>query len=669
MYPILENILYLVIALNLSMGLWVLIKNPKHAIHISFFIFVFGISSWTLGVLLLYKTHDFVFDPLALSGGFITFIGTALFAYVFPSRKSIALRSYILLLPILVASLGIPFHVYIQRIIIHSNGIIEPVNGPLFFVYALIGIVYFVCAPLYFFTQNYRGASLQEKTQMKYLALGISIFTLFSITFDVLLPLIHIYELNSFGPISSIACIGLTSYAIVRHQLMDIKVIIQRGLIYSVLFFLIGIIYVSLLFLSESFFDSSEEISTPLYAGFIMLFGILTIPHIEKYFRRITDPIFFKDHYDYGKSLEELSKIMNASQTSLEMTSVLLNKLREIFRTNDVRFLPTTDGKKPPETANNLKGINAYVIIRNETIGVFVVGNKLSGDSYTQKDRQLLRTFAELASLAFEKAELSETLKDYSKSLEKKIYARTKEIQELSENQRKLFDDISHALQTPLTILKGSIESIKSEVLTKSNSLHPIEQSIDRLSRLIREILVLARIDGNVSTETIRPIPLSELIRETIDYINIVCTEKGIQTFSDIAPDVYVEGNEKELEEALINILSNSINYTSACKTKKLFIELTHQGTSAQITLRDTGIGIAPEHLPHIFERFYRAHERDSTGKPGNGLGLAIVKKLVEKNKGTIVATSTLGEGTEMKITLPSAARPTTPTLPVPTQE
>ena len=503
---------------------------------------------------------------------------------------------------------------------------------------------------------------------MKYLGLGISIFALSSITFDVLLPLIHIYELNSIGPISSIACIGLTSYAIVRHQLLDIRIIIQRGLIYSILFALIALAYIVLLFLSESFFDSREEISTPLYAGFIMLFGIVTIPHIEKYFRRITDPIFFKDHYDYGKSLEELSKILNASQTSLEMTSVLLDKLRKIFRTNDVRFLPITSNKSLPEIANNIKGINAYVVIRNETTGVFVVGNKLSGDPYTQKDKQLLRTFAELASIAFEKAELSETLKDYSRLLEEKIYARTKEIQELSESQRRLFDDISHALQTPLTVLKGNIESIKT-IMPKSNSIKPIELSIDRLSKLIREILVLARIDDTVSNNNLRCIPLSELVRETIDYISIVCTEKGIQILSDITPDIYVNGNEKQLEEVLTNILSNSINYTATSKTKKIFVDLTQQGEYAYIILRDTGIGIAPEHLPHIFERFYRAHEKDSIGKPGNGLGLAIVKRIIEKHNGTIFATSTLSEGTEMKITLPATDRPATPILSVPAQE
>jgi signal transduction histidine kinase len=190
-------------------------------------------------------------------------------------------------------------------------------------------------------------------------------------------------------------------------------------------------------------------------------------------------------------------------------------------------------------------------------------------------------------------------------------------------------------------------------VINMNKSFMPVEQSIDKLSKLIREILQLARIDAEQDIVRFSRVSLSKLVKGIVEYVEVICTQNKINVHTDIGSNIFVNGNEKQLEEILTNILSNAVHYTATCVTREIFVTLTVSLQTAQIIIRDTGIGITEENLPHIYERFYRAHEKDSLGKPGNGLGLAIVKQLVEKHLGKITAKSDFGMGTEIIITLP----------------
>jgi signal transduction histidine kinase len=644
--------------INLCVGLFVLVKNPRSIVNRSFFVFVLGASAWGLGIALLYLSYAFLFDKLALGGGLLMFFGITLFARAFPSCSVIPKKFYLLFIPLAVAAVCLPFNLFIKSIIVDKANLIQPVNGPLFPFYVAIALTYLAFS-FYFFRKNFMLAVGESRQQMLYFITGICIFMLSILTFNILLPLFKIYELNLVGPMTSIVFVFMTGYAIVRHQLLDIRVVIQRGLIYSILLSILTSSYMALLFLTESLFDSQEEILHPFFAGIVMLIGIVTIPRIEGYFQRVTNQFFFKAHYDYATALEKLSSILNEHTNFTDMATQILEEINLIMHPVWFQFSHVGTASTFGLFSKNIdffkEELRILVVARGRTIGTFVFGPKLSNDSYAQEDLRLLRTFAEQAAVAFEKAELIQKLQNYSKSLEIAVLARTTKLEQMQENQRQLFDDISHALQTPLTVLKGIIDLFKIKIHPdQMRTLQPMERSVDDLSRLIREILQLARIDSAPVQSEMEEINLSVLTKEVVEYVEIICTQNGISVRTEIEDGQIISGDQKQLQEALANLLSNAVTYTATCAVKRITITLKSKGNSVELGIHDTGVGIPEEQLPYIFDRFYRAHERDKKVKSGYGLGLAIVKRIIERHRGTIHAESSDTNGTSMIILLPS---------------
>ncbi len=644
---------------NLCVGLFVLAKNPRNIVNRAFFLFILGASAWGLGIALLYLTHNFLFDKLVLGGGLLMFFGITLFARTFPATSEISIKFYLFFIPLIVAAGCLPFNLFIKSILVDKANLIQPVNGPLFPFYVAIAVTYLAFS-FYFFRKNFMLAEGKSWQQMLYFITGISIFMLSILLFNIILPLFRIYELNLVGPITSIVFVLMTGYAIVRHQLLDIRVVIQRGLIYSILLSILIGSYMGLLFLTESLFDSEEEILHPFFAGILMLIGIITVPSIERYFQRITNAFFYKAHYDYATALERLSWILNEHTNFTDMATQVLDEIHSILHPSWVQFshegMKTSLGFFSKNIDMFKENLRIPVVARGRIIGTFTFGPKLSGDPYTQQDLRLLRTFAEQAAVAFEKAELFQELRNYSKSLEVAVLARTAKLEEMQEDQRQLFDDISHALQTPLTVLKGVIDLFKIKIPSdQTSALQPMERSVDDLSRLIREILQLARIDSTPTQAEMEMVNLSALTKEVVEYVEIICTQNGISVKTEIEDDYVISGDQKQLEEALANLLSNAITYTAACSVREINVTLRRKVGSIELGIHDTGVGIPKEQLPYVFDRFYRAHDRDKKVKSGYGLGLAIVKRIVERHRGTIHAESTGTNGTSMIILLPTS--------------
>jgi len=640
---------------NLVIGIFVFLKNPRGIVNRTFFLFVLGTFAWAVGISFLYLTHNFIFDKLILGGGLFMLFGLTLFARVFPSESQVSLRFYTIFIPLLIGVCCLPFNLFIRGIVIDGNGFVQPINGPLFPLYVAITISYVIIA-IYFFIRSFRQSVGNSRMQMLYFSTGITIFIVSLAVSNVILPALGIYRLNLIGPAASFIFMGMTSYTIMRHQLMDIRVVIQRGSIYSVLLSIILTSYLAAILVTRYFFEGHENIADPILDSLLMIFGIITIPRIEKYFRKITNPFFFKESYEYTVTLENLAAILNTSAEMEHMIQQLLTALDLALHPETIEFFHAVSntffsllGCEIPSTLQDIpeRGTRISVITKSRTIGIFTLGAKRSGDPYTDEDRTLLRTFATQAAIAFEKAELYLELQEYSKSLEEKVQARTQKLAQMHDEQRQLFDDISHALQTPLTILKGALELSQMEKLpNKRRTFEVMEHSVDDLSRLIRDIMQLARIDGVPYQEEKGIFNMSRLIETIIEYVEVICYQADIRIISHITPDLEMIGSEKEIEEIIINILSNAVHYTGNCPVREIHIELTGTPDSIELRIRDTGVGITKERLPHIFERFYRTTEHDTSKKVGYGLGLAIVKRTVENHGGTIAVESELAQGT-----------------------
>lgn len=224
----------------------------------------------------------------------------------------------------------------------------------------------------------------------------------------------------------------------------------------------------------------------------------------------------------------------------------------------------------------------------------------------------------------------------------------------VSENKRRQFvSDASHELKTPL----ASIKLLSDSILQNEMDMHTVQefvgdigQEADRLNRMSQKLLSLTRIesqeDGDCEIITITP-TLSKVVR----MLSGIAKESGIIIKQDIVQDAPILILEDDLYEICYNLVENGIKYNRP--GGKLNISLLRQEENAIIRFEDTGVGIPPDAVNHVFERFFRVDKARSRKSGGSGLGLAIVKNLVERNGGTIDVISELGHGSAFTVTFP----------------
>lgn len=218
----------------------------------------------------------------------------------------------------------------------------------------------------------------------------------------------------------------------------------------------------------------------------------------------------------------------------------------------------------------------------------------------------------------------------------------------------------SHELRAPLAVVLSNSQIALMTLKQLENSpkgtkerLEKVVKTTKHMSQLIGELLFLARHEGLLAPEKRKPIDLSQLIFELASDWTIHCCEKDLE-LNCHRPDnkIFVEGDENLLRQAVTNLLSNAVRYTSPGGSIELCL---FQTESAIIQVKDTGIGISKAALPHIFERFYCADLKRSKASGGFGLGLAIVEQIIQIHNGTVGVESTLEQGSMFTIELPLA--------------
>jgi len=580
----------------------------------------------------------------------------------------------------------------------------QNVPGILYTIYSFLYLAVIIYGGVLLFNA-YKKSSTQKRKQILYVGLGFTLLSLGSIIFNFILPFLGELRFFSLGTQFSIFFILFSAYAILKHNLLDIKIVIQRSIIYTTLLAMIIGFYLAILFISSTIFGYITNKHLITICVITTVIAILTVPKIERFFKKITDKIFFKDNYNYSIALRELSNILGKQ---IELKTILnesCKKLKQILKAQDVCFIllpqnlifDTKEQLKPidnkicsnkiitdlinerkiivdseiNETSNKedetykkyqqahskikqlcLKKdleITAPLITEDKIIGLLTLGKKQSGDLYTKEDITLLETFSCQAAMALKKTELYEEVKDYSKNLEKKVEERVSEVKKLQDKQTQIVLDISHALQTPLTIAKGELAILKQK-MPNVTAFNSFEKTIDHLSRFISGILQLAKLDFISDDYKKETVNLSGLMADLLEYFAVLVEPKKITIIPEIKAGIFVPGKRDKLQEVIINLVSNAIKYIA--NDKKIFITLEDTESKARIIIKDTGIGIPEVEIPYLFKRFYRVKSQENNTE-GTGLGLAICEKIVNNHNGAITITSELNKGTTVTVNLP----------------
>lgn len=219
---------------------------------------------------------------------------------------------------------------------------------------------------------------------------------------------------------------------------------------------------------------------------------------------------------------------------------------------------------------------------------------------------------------------------------------------------RQFSSDASHELRTPLTVLKGQNELILNKPRSPEEYQEVISSNLEEInymSKVLEDLFTLSKSDENQVQLDCRPIDLKVVIDEVCKHAELLAGQKNIEIVIAFLESVQINGDPVRLRQMIWNILDNAIKYTPP--GGQLRISLEEEKEHAFVTVKDTGIGIPEEHLPHIFDRFYRVDRARSRDEGGSGLGLSICRHIVEAHKGHIEVESKLGMGAKFKIRLP----------------
>ena len=223
------------------------------------------------------------------------------------------------------------------------------------------------------------------------------------------------------------------------------------------------------------------------------------------------------------------------------------------------------------------------------------------------------------------------------------------------DRQRAFVADASHELRTPLSLIRANAELLKRHASEPVNanvtSVDDIIQETDRLGSLVGQMLTLARADAGQAALTFAPVDLRQVAEEVTRQVKLLAEEKGVKLAAQVDGPLTMRGDALRLRELLLILLDNALNYTE--RGGSISLKLAALPGRAQVTVADSGRGIEPEPLRHIFDRFYRADRARSREEGGAGLGLAIAKWIVEGHGGSIRAESEPGRGTTVTVELP----------------
>ncbi len=630
-----------------------------------------------------------------------------LFVTVFPATKftvhkgiSIGIAIWVLL-NIFLAIFGKVF----QSVSI-VNGVPEIVSGPAVGSFGLLQILSIIAGSRELILKYRRSSGLLRR-QLQYITFGI--ITSFGLTVITTLIFPLVLGINFFIPISPIFLLvaGITiAYTIVRHRLLDIRLVVARTVSYSLLVGIFGIFYTLLfsLFSSWFFFAVTEAriISVSTILALVMTF---TFQPLRRLLEKATDDIFYKDKYDTNTVLYKLALIMASTLRLEELTHGILDELlREVkiskgafilteedkvfdikskgyksspsFSEEEIRLLINTrvtlifDELEENEIKDILRKQKLALVIHlrteGEQVGLLVLGDKESGDIYSEQDINLMEILAPEAAVAIQNAKAYEEIRRFSVILQEEVDKATKDLQEANQKLQeldKLKDEFvslaSHELRTPMTAIKGSISTIlegyAGEISPQAREfLTSAYNENDRLIRLVNNLLNISRIEAGRFTFNITKIDLNALIIEVVENLQIAAKEKNLYLKYEPVqnlPLVYADSD--KVKEVIINLIGNAIKFTHK---GGITVKAEVKDGFVQTQVTDTGSGISKEDQHLLFKKFSQPRSGYSKQAGGTGLGLYISKQIIEGQKGRIWLESTLGQGSTFYFTLPTVS-------------
>lgn len=708
----------LVTTINLSLALFVLFRNPHSWVNRSFALFAGTLAFWTISMAMLLTAQIIIWSDLTLMFGNVIGIASfILFVGHFPEKHNLRKNHLIygFIIPTSFFLLTLPFRPYVSAIIVTAAGI-EPIIGPLYpilMLWSIAGAIYGSAILIL----KYKNSNGKARNQIKYLFWGFVIF-LTSVTLaGVILPGLGFSGVAFYSPGASLALVIATSYAIVKHRLLDIRFIIVRSVAFLLLMLFIALGYIAALFNFAFFFNrqqpSIETLQSLILPAALAVFFAVTFQPLRRFFEKLTDKVFYRDRYDSNDLLWSMSRIMASTLLLSDLTKQILAKLlqtmkinygsivlvrdKSIFRVDsdgDVKNHPfkntdiytliydsyhsTKHGEhififeELPEAKIKrlLREQDLTIVIpltvRKELIGGLLLGHKSSGEIYSSEDVEVLKILAPEIAVAVRNALSYEEIKKFNITLEEEVDRATtrlrsanRRLKELDQLKDEFVSIASHELRTPMTAIKSYLWMALNQ--PNQTIKEPLKKYLDisynsteRLIRLVNDMLTVSRIERNKIELKKEPTDMTTVVQLLFDELKITADEKEIKfTFDHPKSKMVVNGDKEKLREVIQNIVGNALKFTPEKGSIRIVVKT--QKNTVHVAITDTASGIPKDSIDKLFQKFSKIEYSYSkhSSQPGTGLGLYISKKIISLHNGDIEVQSEVGVGSTFTVILP----------------
>ena len=597
---------------------------------------VLGTALWNISVLLYLVSHASIFVSFVYTAAIYFIAARYTFVRTYTKTATPQAARYTLIAGLLLAAAAWIPNMLVRNAHISPEGYVIVENGYLTILFTIF-VVYATIHPimlLYRFSQKHPEA--------RAIFIGLTIYAgVATLLSNLILPVFfNVYYLNTIGPAFSTIFTAFVFYAIFRYQFLHIKILMQRGIIFSVLFGVVlcgyGLLMSALVRLVG---DIAPLVQYLIGAGAILL-GVIYAQRLERWLQNVTDPIFMQRTYSYQNTVRELTHIFATHSTSRALLNASLRFLKQTLHVRRITFSPHAVVHLPQEqTASIVLSVPSSQGVH----GTLIVSHKRSLDPFTPTDHELLTLYATILGIGLDKARLFE-------NLEGEVAARTREIAELRAAERTRYAALAHEIKTPLTVLSGTYELFQNAHDITRADVDTFGRSIEKTKRAVHDMLEISRIAAAKQAHHTR-VDLTALVVGIAEYVETICTMEHVGFAASIAPDCWIVGDTRDLELLINNILSNAVRYTKLQPNPHIFLELAQNEAEIILTVKDNGIGIDPGDLLHIFEHGRRG--KNTADIAGSGIGLAIAKEIADAHHATIHVESTSGHGTTATLRFP----------------
>jgi signal transduction histidine kinase len=693
------GVLALAIVADIFLGLTVYKNNPKSATNRLYFALSIVISLWlsanflsvipALQPVSLWLIRLSLFFATLMSALFYLFASTLPKEKITLSKTKLNITIFLTAITMLLTLTPLVF----SEVNIVNNSP-QPVPGKAIGMFTTVTTIFSILA-VYRLFRNYRKTTGIEKRQFGYTLFAISVL-LGLIISTVLVPVVA-FKFNagvSLIPLYTVIFLGITTYAIVRNRLFDIRGVIAKSITYLLVLITLTTLYGVVAFqINNLVFDSSDISRTQkiLMVGLALVLAFSLQP-LKRFFEKITDSIFYRDKYDAQVLLNDVSHILASEINMKTLTEKVCSIIKEQIRINKANIIVLDKGKiifgeeyiqegntdKQHAIASlskthvfiddiydghvksfmNEQGIRASIPLhtREGFVGYLLLGEKLNGEPYNKDDENVLIILAAELAVAISNAKAYLEIQQFNVTLQQKVDDATAQLRRANEKLRALDETkdefismASHQLRTPLTSVKGYVSMVLEGDAGKitANQKKLLDQSFlsaQRMVYLIADLLNVSRLRTGKFIIDNSPTNLADLVEGELEQLNESAKSRNLTlTYQKPKDFPVLMLDETKIRQVVMNFADNAIYYTPA--GGHININLVDKGDTIEFTVVDDGIGV-PKHLQHqLFTKFYRAENAKKARPDGTGLGLFMAKKVVVAQGGSIIFKSEEGKG------------------------